>query len=138
MPIVDTSVVLTVLLNEPMAEIAERALAHEEANLHAPDVLGLEIANALVNAIRSKRLSPGIAIRLMEQALSLPITLHETSPLVSRAFDLSLKYQRRPYDGVFLALAERMNDVMFTTDRRLVNGMAGTPLEQSVRLIGTE
>jgi predicted nucleic acid-binding protein len=136
MPIVDTSVVLTVLLNEPATEIAARELVDNEANLFAPDVLGLEIANALVNAIRSKRLNPGEAARLLEQALSLPIVLRETLPLVPRALDLSLKYHRRPYDGVFLALAEQMRDVMITTDRRLANGMTGTPLERRVRFIG--
>jgi predicted nucleic acid-binding protein len=128
MPIVDTSIVLTVLLNAPLAKKGSALLTDHEGFLHAPDILTLEVANAAINLVRGKRLDPVDASRLLHEARILPITMHPTAPLMQRALDISLAYQRRPYDGVFLALAEFLDDVFLTADMRLVNGLSGTPL----------
>jgi len=135
MPIIDTSVVLTALLREPLADQAAAVMAEYDGRMHAPDILTLEIANAAVGAIRNKRLSAEMARAVLNSALVLPIALHPTTPLVPRAFEISLQYHRRPYDGLFLALAEQRRDLFLTTDMRLVNGLIGTALEQWVRAI---
>jgi len=119
MPIIDTSVVLTALLREPLAEQASAAMAQYDGRLHAPDIITLELANAAIGAIRNKRLSVEEAKLVLNSALVLPIALHPTTPLVARAFEISLQYHRRPYDGVFLALAEQRRDLFLTTDIRL-------------------
>ncbi|MEK7413062.1 MAG: type II toxin-antitoxin system VapC family toxin [Planctomycetota bacterium] len=76
------------------------------------------------------------AAGLLRQAATLPIIQHPTSPLVARALDISLAYQRHPYDGLFLALAEFRRDMLLTLDQRLGNGLHGTPLERFVQVVG--
>jgi predicted nucleic acid-binding protein len=135
MAVIDTGVLITVLLEEESAPIAAAFLDEHAEHLHAPDVIHLEVANALVNAVRQKRLTAAEAEPLMVKATSIPIHLHPTVPLVTRAWRLSIDHARRPYDGVFVALAEQRKDVVFTLDRRLVTGLAGTPVARFVQLI---
>jgi predicted nucleic acid-binding protein len=52
-----------------------------------------------------------------------------------RALDLCLSYQRRPFDALFVALAEHLEDPMVTGDLVLIRGLAGTPVERWVQVM---
>lgn len=136
MPILDTSVVLAVLLNEPLAERAMRTMrAHAQDDLHGPDILHLEIANALINAMRCRRITEMQVRPLFVQAQRCGITLHRSVGLVARALEISVLHQRRPFDGIFLALAEHLDTQVITADSKLVQGLAGTTWEPRVSLL---
>ena len=135
MAVIDTSVLLAVLLREEWAQIASAVMAEHAEDMHAPDVIQLEVANALINAVRQSRLTAAQAEPMIAEAANVPIQLHATVPLVPRAWRLSIDHARRPYDGVFVALAEQRKDVVFTLDRRLVAGLTGTPVARYVHLI---
>ena len=51
MPVVDTSISVALMLNEPNADAIREWLA-TATDLHAPDILPVEIANALISAQR--------------------------------------------------------------------------------------
>jgi len=135
MPVIDTGVIIAVLLDEPAAEAAAAEMAKWAGYLHAPDILAIELANALVNAVRAKRTDADTANRVYAFAAAIPIVRHPTEPLVARGLDIALTHQRRPFDGVFVALAEQRDDVLLTMDGKLKRGLRGTPLDQRVRLI---
>jgi predicted nucleic acid-binding protein len=136
MAVVDTSVLLAALLDEDHSARATAALKRHDGNLHAPDVIRLEIANALINAVRRKRLDAGQAEAVMGLSASIPLRLHPTAPLVPRAWRLSMELARRPYDGVFIALAEVRRETLLTLDQALVAGVAGTPVAAHVEFVG--
>lgn len=133
MAVIDTSLVMAYLLNEPMAEVVLRLIT--AGDVHAPDVLLIETANALVNAMRRNRITAAQIQARCALVRRMPIRLHPYDRLVERAVDISIAWHRRPYDGVFVALAEMLDTEALTLDRKLVQGLKGTPLAHRVRLL---
>ena len=134
MPVIDTCLVMAYLLNEPAAPQVLNLL--EGGDLAAPDLLRIEVANALVTAVRRARITPAQAPPRCAMIARLPIRLHPCHQLTDRALAISLAYQRRPYDGMFVALAEALDTHLLTLDLKLVQGLAGTPLAGRVRVLG--
>ncbi len=134
MPVLDTSILVAYLLNEPVANLALEMLTGPAA--HAPDIIRLECGNALINALRQQRIEASQVLPRLDLVARLPFTEHDHRPYLRRAVELSLDHHRRPYDGIFIALAERLETVMITTDAKLVRGLHGTPLAKRVRLLG--
>ncbi len=101
-----------------------------------PDVLAIEVANALINGMRQKRIAMSEMTPRLEMALRIQVNWHASRPLIPRAAAIALQYNRRPCDGVFIALAERLDSVRITADAKLVRGLHGTRLALRVRLLG--
>jgi predicted nucleic acid-binding protein len=133
MPVIDTSVMITVLLGEAAAPQARTLLAG--GGIHVPDILLLEVANALVNALRRGRITADEVSPRVALARQMRAEWHPTVDLVARATNIALVHHRRPYDGVFVALAEYLGQELITLDAALVRGLAGTPLAKRVRLL---
>ncbi len=134
MPVVDTSIILALMLDEPNAAAVERWLATTR-DLHAPDLLPVEVANGLISAQRRGRLDEEGVRRAFAELVDMPLVLHACEPFLPRALDLSLTYHRRPYDGLFVALAEHLEDPLITGDLSLIRGLAGTPVERWVQVM---
>ncbi len=133
MPVIDTSIVMTFLLAEGEADAARALLASD--GMHAPDLLVVEAANALVKAARRGRMSADQVQPRMTFVRNLRVTWHPSTDLVSRATDIALAWNRHPYDGIFVALAEHLKEPLITGDLALVRGLAGTPVEKWVKAI---
>jgi predicted nucleic acid-binding protein len=134
MPVLDTSVLVTYLLNEEHAHEALSLLISGQA--HAPDIIRLECGNALITAARRGRILPNQIPERMRLVHRMAWTTHGHLPLLDRAMAICLHHQRRPYDGLFIALAERLDTEVITTDGKLFRALQGTPLAQRVRLLG--
>jgi predicted nucleic acid-binding protein len=134
MPVVDTSIILALMLNEPNAEAIEDWLA-KTSGLHAPDLLPIEVANGLIGAQRRGRLDERGVRRAFAELIDIPVVLHPGAPYLPRALDICLRNHRRPYDAMFVALAEQLQDPLVTGDLALVRGLAGTELERWVRVM---
>ena len=134
MPVVDTSIVVALMLDEPNADAIREWLA-TATDLHAPDILPVEIANALNNAQRRDRLDEAVVRMAFAELANIPLVLHPCEPFLPRALDLCLTYHRRPYDALFIALAENLEDPLITGDLALVRGLAGTPMERWVKVM---
>ena len=135
MPVIDTSIVMTFLFAEPGADAARALLASD--GMHAPDLLVVEAANALVKATRRGRMSSDQIQPRLTFVRNLRVTWHLTTDLVSRATDIAITWNRHPYDGIFVALAEHLRDPLITGDLALVRGLAGTPVERWVKAMTT-
>jgi predicted nucleic acid-binding protein len=129
MPVVDTSVIVALMLNEKSADRI-RAWLNSTPDLHAPDILPIEAANALINAQRQGRLDEAGVRNAFALLPGIPLVLHEGEPFLPRVLDLCLSYRRRPYDALFVALAEHLQDPLYTGDLTLVRGLAGTPVSK--------
>lgn len=107
----------------------------QEYRLVAPTLLYYEIANGLYKQEKAGLLSSEFIRDALDFALTLPIQLAGDPALHQRARELAAQY-RLPatYDAHYLALAERLNIELWTTDVRLFNTVQSFGVER-VKLV---
>ncbi|MCF6311959.1 MAG: type II toxin-antitoxin system VapC family toxin [Verrucomicrobiales bacterium] len=113
--VVDASVVLAVILNEP--EKPGILAATENANLISPKCLQWEIGNAFSAMIKQGRLTLELALRGIEIYDLIPIQQMGLSLL--EAIVLSERHNIYAYDAYYLQLAKRNAAPILTLDRRM-------------------
>ena len=124
MPVIDASVVFEWVSPEPEDGPARQLIARLAASavpLHAPHLLIEETGNALLTGVRRVRWSPGDADDAFGELDRLPIIRHANNNDLERAWELARRYDEHPfYDMVYVAVAERLGDVLITADQRLI------------------
>lgn len=114
MIVVDTSVVVKWFAGENDSEVALRILSSRE-EFAAPDLLMLEVANALMTKVR---LSELLEVHAKRSLLSVPDFMAVPYPivdLIDEAWHLAFQLRHPVYDRVFLALALRLDVRLVTT-----------------------
>jgi predicted nucleic acid-binding protein len=114
--VVDASVVVHLLIDAaaPAQRLAERLAS---MTLHAPDHVGVEVANALRRLRNQRLLAESEAALALHGFGGLPIQLWPFEALSARAWQLG--HNVSSYDAAYVALAERLDAPLFTADRRL-------------------
>jgi predicted nucleic acid-binding protein len=92
-------------------------------SLHAPDLLPSEVGSVLLRALRRDRVTQAEAMASVRGLLSFPYVLHDSRPLVERAFEIANQHSQRIYDCFYVALAERESMDFWTSDRRIYNAL---------------
>ena len=126
--VVDASVVAKWLVPEALSEQATRLLEEEDDDLLAPDLLLVEVANALWKKTARGELTSTAADRALELMLEAGLELRGIPPLLSRATKLARELGHPVYDCVYLALAEAERAPLVTADERLLRRLARHPL----------
>lgn len=129
MPVVDASVVVDLVAPDVgldgVAGRLFRTWAQTRANLFAPELLWLEVSNALLTGIRRGRWSGASADAAMATLDRLPVRRIDTERDVSRSFELARRYDNWPvYDMLYVAVAERIGDEFVTADAKLRDRLA--------------
>lgn len=124
--VVDSSVAVKWYVAEPLAAEARRVRAGPHP-LHAPEFLGVEVANILWKKVRKGDITQTDADDILVALAAVPIAREPDANLTAAAFDIAVRTGRTVYDCLYLALAVRLNGRMVTADDRFVNGLAGTP-----------
>lgn len=137
MPVVDASVVVDWVAPDSDSRGAARTLleswAQENATVLAPRLLLEEVGNALLTGVRRSRWSGAQADASFAALLRLPVQLRDTPADVTRAYELSRRYDEHPlYDMVYVAMTERLGERLVTADRRLVERVALLPFVQAL------
>lgn len=120
--LLDTSVVVKwFILEEDSEKAANLRQAHgrDELLLHAPDILLMELANAL---LYSPLVSAGEipqALRLSSD-LEIAIVPFDLDVLIS-SISLSQEHDLAVYDAYFLALAQALELPLITADRKMLS-----------------
>ncbi|WP_326542981.1 type II toxin-antitoxin system VapC family toxin [Pseudorhodoferax sp.] len=112
--VVDCSVLAAVLWAEPAAAAAREHLAGH--SLHAPALLGIELANVACSKCRSG-VPDAVARAGLEAFAEQRIVLHESEP--AALFDLAQQHALTAYDAAYLALALSLNAPLVTFDQKL-------------------
>jgi predicted nucleic acid-binding protein len=119
--VVDASVVVEFLAPGRNAAAAERfigALAWAEpVELFAPDVMTLEVANALRKLSLVRLIEPDIADGLVAQLPQLAIATVGSAPLLAGAW--ALRHNMTVFDASYAALARELSCPLVTTDAKL-------------------
>jgi predicted nucleic acid-binding protein len=122
--IIDASALGAMIFGEPEAQAIVGRL--KGANLAAPSLLWLEMANLCLKKMK-KYPQQGDAIRkAFDLALHLPIRTYDADP--SQVLDLALNRGLTSYDAAYLWLAEIHGAELVTLDAHLMKAMQkGSP-----------
>jgi predicted nucleic acid-binding protein len=118
--IVDASVILRAFFPDEeqaraQALIRNHVSGHER--LLAPTLLHYELTNAVLQAIRRKRITEQQGEAILTSLQNLDI---ETKPVAwPRMLSLARRFDRSAYDAAYLALAEATGSALITGDLRL-------------------
>ncbi len=125
MKVVDASVVLQWLLEDPAAKSQRVLEAHLAGidGLVAPDLLDYEVANVLGTKTRLKMAD---AVQAFEHYLALDITTYSLGgEELQHALQLAYEHKLTVYDASYLALAFALKTRFVTADHRLAARGAG-------------
>ncbi len=112
MIVVDASALVKALLHD--GEVRPR-LSSEE--LHAPDLLDLEVVSTVRGLVLGRELREPLARRTLFELAGLALTRHSAAPLVPRIWEL--RSNLTAYDACYVALAERLDCALVTADARI-------------------
>jgi predicted nucleic acid-binding protein len=117
--VLDSSVALAWLLqdeaNERTDALADRL---EQENAHVPSIWSLEVGNALMMAMRRKRISENDFDRCISALSALPIEVDPPAPLAG-VLSIARRYGLTSYDAAYLELAQRRGFPLATLDEKL-------------------
>jgi predicted nucleic acid-binding protein len=120
------------LTDEEHTDKARRLLTHfaqGKAELVAPDYIRYEVPNAITVATqgRKPRITQQQGQEAIEEFLGLQIRTLDSNDLVLSAYSLVHQYGCALYDGLYLALKNRLNLPFITADRKLYQRIQHLP-----------
>jgi predicted nucleic acid-binding protein len=133
MLVVDASAVGELLLGRPAGDSVAARLREHAFDLHAPELLDVEVLSALRRVVAAGDASPKRADEAVVDLLDMPIERYTHYALIPRVWDLRENFSA--YDAAYIALAEVIADdgaPLLTADARLARA-AGT--HTSVRVL---
>lgn len=100
---------------QPTPEL-QRAI---EGDLHAPQLVDVEVISALRGLELGGQLTERRALQALDYYWRLTIWRHPTEPLAMRTWQL--RHQFTTYDACYIALAEGLDAPLMTCDRKFVS-----------------
>jgi predicted nucleic acid-binding protein len=125
MLVVDASAVTELLLGRPAGEPVAAALQAHDFDLHAPQLVDVEVLSALRRVVAAGHATPGRAAEAVADLLDLPLRRYPHEDLVPRIWALRENFSA--YDATYLALAEVVAEEgapLVTADGRLARAAA--------------
>jgi predicted nucleic acid-binding protein len=120
MLVVDASAVTELLLGRPAAEPVASAVREHDFDLHAPQLVDVEVLSALRRVVAAGDASPARAAEVVDDLVDLPLQRYAHEALVPRIWELRENFSA--YDAAYVALAEVLIDdgaPLLTADLRL-------------------
>jgi predicted nucleic acid-binding protein len=129
--VVDASIAVKWVVPEVLSDKADRVRDHE-GDVLAPDLLLVEVANALWRKTAAGEISAREADAALDLVRRSGIDLRPTGALVPRAMEVARRLGHPVYDCVYLALAEREQAAFVTADHRLLRRLSTRKLDVSI------
>jgi predicted nucleic acid-binding protein len=121
--VVDSSIAVKWLINEPDSEVADALLGYWSGagrRLVAPFLLPMEVTNVVHQQRKRGAIDPANSERILDELGALPIALEAPARLHHRALDIAGQLGHgAAYDAHYLALAEIVGAECWTADGRL-------------------
>ena len=117
MPVLDASVLVVYLAGGELADAAREALLADPRATWAPHLVDAEIGHALRRTVLAGELSDSDARAALDDLADLPIRRAGHRGILGRAWEL--RSNLTFYDGLYVALAERLELPLLTLDARL-------------------
>lgn len=132
MAVYDASVLVEYLANGENHAIARARLLGDGEEWWAPHLLDAEVGHVLRRAVLRRDLSASAAASALQDLADIPLRRAGHAGLLERAW--SLRANLSFYDGLYVALAERLEMPLVTLDTRLA---AAPGLKAPVEVIAT-
>ena len=133
--VVDASVAVKWFVPEELSGEARDVLA-DGWTLMAPDLLWVELGNALWKKHRRRELDERTARRILRDFSRVPLEFHGAEQWAGAALALAMQHGITVYDGLYLALAAGHGCRLVTADRRLHQACREGGLRDLVGLVG--
>jgi predicted nucleic acid-binding protein len=133
--VVDASVAVKWFIAEDKANDALELLG-KNYELHAPDLLFLEVDNVLCKLIRRGLLSEEEGFDIHNKILAFPIRSYPSQSFREEAFHLAIGTKRSVYDCLYLALAEALDGRLVTADGKLFQALGNSPQRNRMLWVG--
>jgi predicted nucleic acid-binding protein len=115
--VVDASALLEVLLRTPAASAVAARIFAAGHTLHAPHLLDVEVAQVLRRYAAHGDISGERGRSALVDLADMPVRRYPHGVLMSRVW--GLRHNLTAYDALYVALAEALDAVLLTRDRRL-------------------
>jgi predicted nucleic acid-binding protein len=117
MAVLDASVLVEYLAGGEHAQEARQRIMEDPERLWAPHLIDAEIGHVLRRGTLAGELSANAASDALDALADIPMQRASHRPLLGRAW--SLRKNVSFYDGLYVALAERLDLPLLTLDARL-------------------
>lgn len=117
MIVLDASAVLEFVSRSAIGARLGRLMSDEDLGVHAPHLLGVEVAQALRRQERTGVITSARASQALNALTDLRFERHDHEPLLPRVWEL--RANLTAYDATYVALAEALEAPLLTLDRRL-------------------
>jgi predicted nucleic acid-binding protein len=132
--VLDASVAVALVVDEPLSSVAAEATAGHDALV--PEAFWVEVANGLLRKVRRQTLSRDRALEAFDLLRRFVGYSVATEPLGTLAMELSLDLRHPVYDCVYLAAAMAHGAPLLTADRALHAAAVAGGYGDAVRLVG--
>jgi len=116
--VLDASVVVELLTNGALADSIRSDLSGRDESFIVPHLLDVEVVSALRRLVAGRRI--GVSDQFLAGLAALPAERYSHTPLIGRIWEL--RHNFTAYDATYIALAEAMNAVLYTSDEKLCKG----------------
>ena len=117
MIVLDASALVELILDTATGQLVADRIADPAEGLHVPHVADIEVAQALRRYVREDEIDAAVAAVALDDLRALDLQRHPHEPLLGRVWEL--RQNLTAYDAVYVALAEVLDAVLLTCDRRL-------------------
>ena len=120
MIVLDASVVIELLTNGALADSIRNDLSGRDESFIVPHLIDVEVVSALRRLLAGQRTAADRNDQFLAGLAALPAERYSHTPLIGRIWEL--RHNFTAYDATYIALAEAMNAVLYTTDEKLCKG----------------
>ena len=117
MIVIDASAALELVLRTTAGAMIETRITRSEAELLAPHLIDLEVAQVLRRHARLAELDEQLCTEALAKWMRSPLTRYPHADLLPRVWEL--RHNLTAYDAVYVALAETLAVPLITHDRKL-------------------
>jgi predicted nucleic acid-binding protein len=117
MIVLDASALVELILDTSTGQLVADRIADPAEGLHVPHLADIEVVQALRRYVREGEIDPDAADVALDDLRALDLQRHAHEPLLDRVWEL--RKNLTAYHAVYVALAEVLDGVLLTCDRRL-------------------
>ena len=134
MPVIDSNVYASVIVKDEFYEKCKEYMLTKKVTL---DLAFAEAGNVVWKHVKMGRIKEEDAVKRAEVLKRLVNTskVYECKDLLVEALELTVKYDVTVYDAIFVALAQRLNDKLVTTDRKLWEKLKDTDVSHLIECL---
>jgi predicted nucleic acid-binding protein len=115
--VLDASALVELILDTPTGQAVAARISDPAEGLHVPHLADIEVVQALRRYAREGEIDADAAEAALDDLQALDLQRHAHEPLLERVWEL--RKNLTAYDAVYVALAEVLDGVLLTCDRRL-------------------